>query len=51
MEDENNEHQEDIEKRILRLERIIQQKEIERDIKKAEEIKAKERNYDWPPID
>lgn len=51
MENENNELQEDIEKRLFRLERMLQQEQMERDIKQAEEIKTKERNYDWPPID
>ena len=51
---EEIEHQdrEEILQRIKRLENIVEENEIEKQIAKPEEIKRKERNdYDWPPID
>ena len=51
---EETEHQsnEELLQRIKRLENMIEENEIEKQIEKAEEIRRKERNgYDWPPID
>jgi uncharacterized protein YlxW (UPF0749 family) len=51
-EETEQQSREELLQRIRRLENMVEETEIEKQIAKTEEIRRKERNsYDWPPID